>query len=219
MTGRDDAVADADLGIGDQVQQFRLTGVVPAQDGTPPLVLQQDRNTGVQVGDQQDPAGAVAGLHRASDQPVRPHRGQAVADRVFAAHVDGHAADEGTRIVTDDPCGDEGMGGCGHIVQQRGKLPVLFQESVGNGPVLQQSFVLHAKGGVLRPEIAQATHLVHQIGDGSGRAGHAIENGGDRIGEPGADVVHDDGIEFAQQHQGNGAGQQDPEGEATGQSP
>ena len=96
-----------DADVAGQEGEARGVGVVAGQHGALTGGLDQHRNTGIEIGDQQDARGAPADFDHASRQAVAGDRRLAATDAVAGPGGDQQGAHIGVARIADDPCRDE----------------------------------------------------------------------------------------------------------------
>jgi len=195
-----DALADGRLDHRRQIDQPRLLGIVAIEHGVLMIVLELDRDMGVEVGQQQHPRRARANLGDAADQPFARKRRLAARHAFLATHIDENVAGEGAARIRDHLRAQRMNGVLRLEFRQRAELGILGLQSARDLLPLQQAGVLLAELGILTVDRDRVRDALDGAGDGGNRLADGLENRRHAIGDRGAQAVIEHQVGLTEQN-------------------
>ena len=165
-----------------------------------------------------DPTRPVADAGDAADQSVAGNRRLAPDDSVSGAGVENQAMGEGAARIGDNPPGDEAGFGPGDVIQKALEDPVFGLQVPGHRLPLQQPCLVFPEPLVFVPQIGEFAEVIDGLGNGIDGPRQDVQDGGDGVRHMGADAVHEQYVDLAQDHHPDRRHQQPHKGEPLGQA-
>lgn len=192
-------------------------GVVAGEHGALAGGLDHHRDAAVQVGQQQHSRRAVAERGDTAGQPLGGHHRVALADAGLGTGPDQDRMDEDAAGIGDDAGRDHGGRRLCDHAGEIAELHVLLLELVGDDLPLAEPLVLPPKLGVFVPKADQLASGLDHVGDARRRLGHEGEDRCQRVRHGRAHALDQQQVGLAEDHQREGAEDQQRIDEAMGE--